>query len=57
MYSQTFKFYVLHGNMYKHVRYKCDPNKNKECKKHECFINGGECRLTKNIKYQKDNDI
>lgn len=54
MFSQTFKFYVLHGNIYKRARYKCDPNKNKECKKHECFINGGECRLTKNIQYQQD---
>lgn len=26
--------------------YFCDPKKNKECKKNECFIHGGECRLT-----------
>lgn len=54
MFSNTIKFYTLHSDIYKHVMYKCDPQKNKDCKKNECFINGGQCRLTKNIKYQQD---
>lgn len=57
MFSHIIKFLTLHGNMYKRARYKCDPNKNIKCKKRECFINGGECRLTRNIKYQEDGEI
>lgn len=26
--------------------YACDPNKNKLCKKSECYINGGACHRT-----------
>lgn len=29
----------------------CDPDKNKECKKTNCYINNGECMQTNNIKY------
>lgn len=31
--------------------YKCDPSKNKECRKTGCFINGGSCCLTTNERY------
>lgn len=33
--------------------YKCDPAKNTECSKTNCHINGGECYLTHNKKYEK----
>ena len=29
--------------------YLCDPNKNAECKKTACHINGGSCRMTTDI--------
>jgi len=29
----------------KNVR-QCDPDKNTECRKTSCFINGGECHMT-----------
>ena len=34
--------------------YTCDPEKNKECKKTACYAKGGECRLTLNPKYAKE---
>ncbi len=33
--------------------YRCNPKRNKECTKENCFINGGECRRTTNKKYRK----
>ena len=30
------------------IFYKCDPNKNTECRKTGCFENGGECEMTTN---------
>ena len=32
--------------------YRCDPNKNVECKKTGCYKNGGCCQYTKNKKYR-----
>ena len=26
--------------------YRCDPEKNTECKKTSCFLNGGPCKFT-----------
>lgn len=34
----------------------CDPEKNKECQKTYCFINGGPCRCTGNISYRLENE-
>lgn len=34
--------------------YTCDPEKNKECKKTACYAKGGECRLTLNPNYAKE---
>lgn len=39
--------------MDKKVLYKCDPEKNIECKKTMCYINGGECYRTLNAEYAK----
>lgn len=33
----------------------CDPDKNKECKKTNCYKNEGECMYTDNIKFRKEN--
>lgn len=33
--------------------YPCDPEKNVECSKTECFIHGGYCRLTTHPEYQR----
>lgn len=32
--------------------YRCDPEKNIECTKAQCFVNGGICENTKNHKYE-----
>ena len=32
--------------------YKCDPNKNTECSKTFCHINGGDCYYTTNKEYE-----
>jgi hypothetical protein len=32
--------------------YKCDPNKNTECSKTFCYINGGDCCHTTNKEYE-----
>ena len=29
----------------------CDPQKNEECKKTNCYLNGGECRYTRKTEY------
>lgn len=34
--------------------FRCDPAKNTECKKTECFMYGGKCTLTKYMKYAMD---
>lgn len=34
--------------------YPCDPKKNKDCKKTACYEKGGECRLTLNPEYAKE---
>ena len=34
--------------------YKCDPKKNKECKKTACYAKGGPCSLTLNPEYAKE---
>lgn len=39
--------------MDKKVLYRCDPEKNTECKKNFCFIRGGDCRDTANPKAAK----
>ena len=31
--------------------YLCDPEKNTECNKKSCFINGGPCNKTSNINF------
>ena len=33
--------------------YPCDPEKNTECPKTHCHINGGDCRLTTHRKYRR----
>lgn len=33
--------------------YKCDPSKNKQCKKTNCYLNGGPCTKTTDINYAK----
>ena len=34
--------------------YPCDPEKNTECSKTGCYINGGECRHTLNKEYRRE---
>lgn len=34
--------------------YDCDPEKNAECRKTGCYINGGECRHTTHAEYAKE---
>jgi hypothetical protein len=34
--------------------YECDPEKNTECRKTGCYINGGECRHTTHAEYSRD---
>lgn len=34
--------------------YTCDPEKNTGCKKTACYAKGGECRLTLNPNYAKE---
>ena len=34
----------------------CDPDKNKECRKTSCFINGGPCRCTGNVSYRLESE-
>lgn len=34
--------------------YLCDPEKNVRCRKKDCYINGGECSLTKNPRYRRE---
>lgn len=38
--------------------YECDPEKNTECTKESCFINGGPCHMTtyEELKKEKTND-
>lgn len=35
------------------VFYTCDPEKNINCRKTECCINDGQCKLTKNLEFAK----
>lgn len=35
------------------VLYACDPDKNTECRKTGCYLNGGECYQTKHLKYAR----
>lgn len=37
----------------KRTLFECDPEKNKDCRKTACFINGGECHQTQHLKYAK----
>lgn len=34
--------------------YICDPSKRTDCRRQECYINGGQCCLTKNREYKYD---
>ena len=34
--------------------YECDPEKNTECTKEGCFINGGECSRTTKKEYARE---
>lgn len=36
--------------------YLCDPDKNTECKKQSCFINGGPCKYTTKERCKKDEE-
>ena len=36
--------------------YHCDPEKNTECPKTHCHINGGDCYLTTHRKYRRKNE-
>lgn len=38
------------------IYYKCNPEKNYECAKVHCFINGGPCTQTKNKEFADDTD-
>lgn len=35
------------------ILYNCDPNKNTDCSKKSCYLNGGPCNKTKLIEYAK----
>lgn len=37
--------------------YRCDPNKNTECNKRACHINGGPCMETKNPEYARTCEV
>lgn len=37
-------------------RYMCDAYKNIECKKHNCYLNGGACIMTTNKNYEKKSE-
>lgn len=37
--------------------YHCDPNKNKECKRTHCYINGGDCMATTQEEFAMENEI
>lgn len=39
------------------IIYECDPDKNKECDKSGCHINGFECHNTIHSKYAKNEGI
>ena len=34
--------------------YECDPEKNVNCRKDICIVNGGECHLTYNKEFSKE---
>jgi hypothetical protein len=36
------------------VLYECNPEKNEQCNKKSCSINGGPCHQTTNVMYAKD---
>ena len=36
--------------------YPCDPEKNQDCSKTGCYINGGECRHTLNREYAREEE-
>lgn len=36
--------------------YPCDPEKNRDCSKTGCYINGGECRHTLNREYRREEE-
>jgi hypothetical protein len=38
------------------ILYKCDPSKNKDCRKTCCYLNGGTCRRTRHRKYRTYHD-
>lgn len=38
------------------VLYNCDPAKNIDCRKNECFINGGQCHKTTHREFASDPD-
>ena len=39
------------------IYFECDPAKNTECKKCNCHINGGDCRMTTESKYAKEKGV
>ena len=45
-------FFEINGVEVKYV-YECDPEKNVECKKETCFVNGGACEMTHQLEYAK----
>lgn len=38
------------------MAFECDPEKNRDCRKTGCYINGGECRLTTKKEYAKETE-
>ena len=40
----------------KRILYKCDPIKNKNCKKNMCYLNNGTCNKTRNKEYAKEDE-
>lgn len=39
------------------ILYDCDPDKNIECRKRSCYINGGECKATHDERYKVDGTV
>ena len=37
--------------------FECDPEKNTECSKKDCYINGGRCRFTSKETFKLDKSI
>ena len=45
---------ILSANVMPDNTYECDPEKNTECTKEGCFINGGPCHMTVYEEFKKE---